>query len=245
MVRNVDYESRKRAVLLNAINRHIQEAIPVASEDLAEEFDLSPATIRSILSDLEEDGYLAHPYTSGGKIPTGKGYRYYVDMLLSQADPLYQEKADILKEYKQEIRRLEQALEQTSEIISRLTHYASIVSFMDLQDKLFYKGISFIMEQPEFQDVQRLRLLMQIIEDKKRLLNMINQDFEDKVKVYIGSELGYPEMKNFSLAISSYRLKNKFSGKVAVLGPIRMHYKQIIPTLGHISEVLTELLEGI
>ena len=83
MVRNVDHESRKRAILAATINRYIQDALPVASEDIAKEFALSSATIRNIFAEMEEEGYITHPYTSGGRIPTDKGYRYYVDFLIS------------------------------------------------------------------------------------------------------------------------------------------------------------------
>jgi heat-inducible transcriptional repressor len=245
VVKTVDYESRKRAVLSAAINKYIKEAEPIASEDIAGDFDLSSATIRNIFAELEEFGYLTHPYTSGGRIPTEEGYRYYVDFLLTQAQLLDEAKERIIREYRRQLRRLEEALEETSEIISRITHYTSIVSFLHWQDKFLYKGISNILEQPEFQDTQKLRLLIKMIEDKRRLLEIINRDFTDKVKVYIGKEAGCPEMGECALVVSAYRLKNKPSGRIAVLGPMRMEYRQIIPALEYISEVLTGVLDRI
>lgn len=242
MVRNVDYESRRRAVLTTTINKYIRKALPIASEDIANEFDLSSATIRNIFAELEESGLLTHPYTSGGRVPTDKGYRYYVDFLLSQMELLDEEKARIVKEYKREMRRLEDALEETSELLSTLTHYAGIVSFLDWQDKFLYKGISYILEQPEFQDLESIRLLIKMLEDKQRLLDIINQDFSEKVKVYIGRELGYPKMDSCSLVVSRYGVKNKTTGRLAVLGPTRMEYRHIIPTLEYLSEVLTDTL---
>lgn len=245
MVRNVDYESRRRAVLSTTINKYIEEAMPVASEDVARDFDLSSATIRNIFAELEETGLLMHPYTSGGRMPTEKGYRYYVDFLISQLALLDEEKESIVKEYKREIRQLEDALEETSEVISAITHYAGIVSFLERQDRFFYKGISRILEHPEFRDIEKIRLLIKIIEDKKHLLEIINRDFSGKVKVYIGRELGCPEMENCSLVVSSYRLKNRPSGRIAVLGPVRMEYRHIIPALDYISDVLTGVLDNI
>jgi transcriptional regulator of heat shock response len=242
MVRTVDYDSRKRAVLASTINRYIQNAEPVSSGDIAREFDLSSATIRNIFADLEQAGLLTHPYTSGGRIPTNKGYRYYVDFLISQIDLLDNEKEHIVKEYNREISRLEDALEETSEIISTITHYAGMVSFLDWQDKLFYRGISHVLEQPEFKDYQQVRILIKMIEDKGQLLSIINQDFDGKVKVYIGKELGWPEIEDCSLVVSSYRVKNKPSGKLAVLGPARMEYNHTIPSLEYISNILTEVL---
>ena len=245
MVRTVNYESRRKSVLSATINKYIKEAMPVASEDLADDFELSSATIRNIFAELEEDGYLTHPYTSGGRIPTEKGYRYYVDFLLAQMELLEEEKGLIVNEYKRQIRRLEDVLEKTSEIISVSTHYASIVSFTDWHDRFFYKGVSQILEQPEFQNLERMRMLLKMIEDRKGLLDIINRDTDDKLKVYIGHELGCPQMDNCSLVVSGYRIKDRQSGRLAVLGPLRMQYNYIIPTLEYISEVLSDVLDDV
>lgn len=244
MVRTVDYESRRRAVLNATINRYISEAVPVASEDLSGDFSLSPATIRNIFSDLEEAGFITHPYTSGGRIPTDKGYRYYVDFLLAQMELIEEEKEQIAREYRKEMRRLEDALEKTSEIISAITHYAGIVSLLEWEDRFFYRGVSRILEEPEFQDLGRTRLLIRILEEKQNLLEVINRDFKEKVKVYIGQELGCCEIQNCSLVVSSYKIKNRPQGRLAVLGPMRMEYKHIIPALGYVSDVLTQVLEN-
>jgi len=244
-MKSVDYDTRRRAVLASTINKYIHEAIPVASDGIADEFELSSATIRNIFVELEDAGLLKHPYTSGGRIPTDKGYRYYVDFLISQMQLLQEEKERILKKYKKEINRLEDALEETSDVISTITHYAGIVSFLDWQDKFFYKGIGCILEQPEFQSFEKMRLLIKIIEEKQNLLEIINRDFDEKVKVYIGCELGWPEMDNCSLVVASYHLKDKPLGKLAVLGPARMEYTHIIPALDYISDVLTDVLGNI
>jgi len=245
MARTVDYESRRRAILAATINKYIEEATPVASEDIAKDFDLSPATVRNILAELEESNYLTHPYTSGGKIPTNKGYRYYVDFLLSQMELLEEEKESIAREYKRKINRLEDVLDKTLEILSSITHYTAITYFPEWQDRFFYKGISLVLNQPEFQDCQKIRLLIKIIEDKQYLLNIINRDFTDKVKVYIGNELGCVEMESCSLVVSSYRLKDKSLGRVAVLGPMRMEYSHTIPALEYISDALTGIMNSI
>jgi len=242
MVRTVDYKSRQRAVLSSAIKRYIKDALPVSSEDIAQEFNLSSATIRNIFAELEESGYLTHPHTSGGRIPTNQGYRYYVDFLLSQMELLDEDKQRIVNEYEERLNRLEDTLERTSEVISKITHYASIVYFLKWQDRIFYKGVSLILEQPEFRDIQKFRLILEMIEEKQCLINVINRDFSGRVKVYIGEELGYPEINNCSIVVSNYRLKDKSLGKLAVLGPTRMEYQRIIPALEYISDVLAGVL---
>ncbi len=245
MVRNVDFETRRRAILAATINRYIHNAMPVASEDIAEEFGLSSATIRNIFSELEKEGYLKQPHTSGGRVPTDKSYRYYVDFLVLQMALLENQRKDILKQYKKKIRRLEDTLEETSEIISKITHYTGIVSFLEWHDKFFYAGISNILENPEFRSFDKIRILIKAIEDKGNILKIINQDFEERVKVYIGNELGCPQMQDCSLVVSSYKIKDRPCGRVAVLGPMRMEYRSIIPTMESLSCVLTEILESV
>lgn len=243
MVRKVDYATRKRAVLSATINRYIKEPLPISSEDIGREFGLSSATIRNIFADLEEAGYLTHPYTSAGRVPTNKGYRYYVDFLLSQMELLDDEKSRIVTEYKNKTGRLEDLLEKTSEVASAATHYTSIVSFFDWEDKIFYKGVSLILEQPEFQDIARMRMIIKMIEEKEELLNIINRQCGDAVRIYIGEELGMPKINNCSLAVSSYKVKKRPAGRVAILGPARMEYEHIIPALEYISEVLSDFLD--
>ncbi|MFH0855204.1 MAG: DeoR family transcriptional regulator [Candidatus Omnitrophota bacterium] len=244
MVKNVERQARKRAVLSTTINKYILEACPIASEELAEHFDLSSATIRNIFSELEDEGYLTHLYTSGGRVPTEKGYRYYVDSLLLQMQLIDEEKERILWEYEKEVKCMEDVLEETSRLIEQTTHYTGIVSLLEWQDKMFYKGLNRILEQPEFKDADKMRMLIKAVEDKRRLLEVINRELPDGARVYIGSELNCPEMENCSLVVSSYCRKNKPQGRLAVLGPVRMEYRRIIPTLEYISGVLSETLEN-
>lgn len=228
--------------MASSINSYINSAVPVSSEALAKDFDLSSATVRNIFAELEEAGYLTHPHTSAGRIPTDKGYRYYVDFLMSEIELLNEEKETIIIEYKNKIERLEDILEKTSEIISAITHYAGIVSLLEWEDRIFYKGLSQVLRQPEFEKTERIRLLVNLLEEKKKLLDIINRDFGEVTKVYIGGEIGYPEIDTCSLVVSAYRRGRKRNGRLAVLGPRRMSYDHIIPALEFISQVLSEVL---
>ena len=100
MVRIVDRAQRRNLILEASINAYIDSALPVSSEALAQNFDLSSATVRNNCAELENSGYLTHPYTSAGRVPTDKGYRYYVDFLMSEIELLDKEKKTIIKEYK-------------------------------------------------------------------------------------------------------------------------------------------------
>ena len=91
-MRSSDRQNRNREVLSAIIESHIKTSDAISSEDICPHFDCSSATVRNTMSELEELGYLTHIHTSGGRVPTDKGYRYYVDMLLTQMRLLEEEK---------------------------------------------------------------------------------------------------------------------------------------------------------
>jgi heat-inducible transcriptional repressor len=244
MVRMVDYTNRRNKVLAATVAYYIRKGQPVSSQELCDAFDLSSATIRNILAELEEGGYLSHPHTSAGKTPSNKGYRYYVDFLMSETELPSEQKTVILEEYKNRVASLEEALEKTSEIIATRTHYASIVSFFEWGDRIFYRGLSNIIEHPEFHDVHKLAFVLKLLEERKQLLDILNQEINEPLRVYIGEEMGCPDLSDTcSLVVSTYRMKNKEKGRLAVLGPRRMSYEQAVSTLEFIAGTLNSVLE--
>ncbi|MCX5711649.1 MAG: hypothetical protein NTY47_01060 [Candidatus Omnitrophica bacterium] len=244
-MKNIDQASRRNAVLIKTISRYIKDAEPVSSQGLARSFNLSSATIRNIFSELEDAGFLTHPYTSGGRIPTQKGYRFYVNYLADQMELLDAEKESISSGMKKGARQIDDILDITSNLLSQITRYASIVSIMESQDRFLYKGLSFILEQPEFRDANRIRLLIKMLEEKQKLMEIINRSFENKTNILIGEELECREIQDCSLVVSTYYIKDKPLGRLAVLGPTRMEYEHIIPTLEYVSDVLTLTLRDI
>ncbi|MGA8295443.1 MAG: heat-inducible transcriptional repressor HrcA [Acidimicrobiales bacterium] len=120
---------RKSTILRKVVTEHIETGEPVGSAHLVgdEEIDVSAATVRSDMAALERDGYLTHPHTSAGRIPTDKGYRYFVDHLESDAalDP---KSADQVEHFFRRAHgELERMLRDTSHLLSQLTDYASVV----------------------------------------------------------------------------------------------------------------------
>ena len=244
-MKTVDHDARRKAVLSSAINFYIREAEPVASDDLSAEFDLSPATIRNIFAELEEAGYLTHPHTSAGRMPTDKGYRYYVDFLLSQLELIEEEKARIFGAYERGSETLDAVLEKTSDLLSEVTHCAGIAALPEMDERFVYRGVRYIIEQPEFRDASSIRFLIRLIEEKRLLLEIIRKHNSRKVAVYIGEELGCEGTENCAILVSSYNVKEQPVGRLAVLGPRRMEYSHVIPALEYVSEVLSEVLSDI
>lgn len=238
--RKTDFQQRKDIVLGYVIEQYIRNLIPVGSAFLAKEYrlDWSSATIRNILAELEEEGYLTHPHTSAGRIPTQFGYRYYVDHLMHEIQLLEGEKDRIQKEYRQSVSELELLVEKTSQIVSEVTHYTSIISVDGWGNKIVYRGVNYVVGSPEMQDIEKIKNLLKILEEKERLLNVLNRDLQHRIEIYIGQEIACKEIEGCSLAVCGYRKKNGPSGRIAVLGPTSMDYERVVSALDFITGLI-------
>ena len=239
-----EHQYRKDKVLGIVVNEYIKTVNPVSSGFIVQEYplDLSSATIRNILAELEEEGYLMHPHTSAGRMPTQEGYRYYVDNLMNEIQLLGAEKQRIRQEYFKEACDLENLLEKTSEAISDLTHYTSIIS-IDGKDRMFCRGTNYVVQYSDYQqDLHRIQSILEALEKKERILHLLNQGLQRKIQIYIGHELAHSNIQNCSLAVSRYEAHNGTTGRIAVLGPTRMDYQKVVSTLDYISQLMKEIL---
>ena len=243
VAKHSDTQVRKDGVLAIVVNQYVKTASPVASQLIADEYriELSSATVRHILAELEEEGYLTHPHTSAGRVPTPKGYRYFVDHLMSEIQLLEQEKRQIELEYKRYRHRLETLMEKTSQMLSDLTHYTTIISMEDWEGKLICKGTSYVVDYPDQSDILKIKAILRILEEKEHLLEIINRDIRNKIEIYIGQELAVKGMDSCSLAVSCFE-QNGVSGRIAVLGPTRMQYERVVSALEYISRRLSHQL---
>lgn len=120
-------DKRAQTLLKTLIERYIEDGQPVGSRTLSRHslLDLSPATIRNVMSDLEEHGFISSPHTSAGRIPTARGYRLFVDSLLT-VKPL--ERAE-LHEIQGAIQpdQPQRVISQASQLLSQLSHFAGVV----------------------------------------------------------------------------------------------------------------------
>ena len=124
-----ELDERKQRVLKAVIDDYIESAEPVGSRTLARKYDLgvSPATIRNEMADLEMLGYLEHLHTSSGRVPSSKGYRFYVDGLIPPKPVSDEEKVLIDRWYKGRVKRIEEVFQETARIISQVTKNVSLV----------------------------------------------------------------------------------------------------------------------
>ncbi len=122
-------DERKAAVLRAVVEEYIDTAQPVGSAHVRQSagVTVSSATIRNDMASLERDGYLSHPHTSAGRVPTDKGYRFFVDALTAPSDLGRPEQQKVSDFFDRTHGALEQMLSETSQLLATLTNYAAVV----------------------------------------------------------------------------------------------------------------------
>ena len=121
---------RRQAVLGLVVRQYIATATPVGSKTIVEKYGLgvSSATIRAEMAYLEEQGYLSHPHTSAGRVPTEKGYRYFVERLMGEAELPLAEQRTIRHQFHQARLDLEQWMRLAAAVLERTAHGTSLVA---------------------------------------------------------------------------------------------------------------------
>lgn len=186
-VENLD--ERAHRILIAVVQSFIQTAEPVGSRTISKRFDfgLSPATIRNVMADLEELGFLEQPHTSAGRIPTDKGYRCYVDHLQNVEGLSLEEAAFISQHYLPYRGEADEVIVETSRLLSEISRYAGIV-LCKLSTTLF-KRVEFVKVRGrqvlaifvmESANVQHKLILLdeELTQDElHRISNYLNQEF--------------------------------------------------------------------
>lgn len=122
-------DERKAAILKTVVTEYIEKGQPVGSVQLVRDaaIEVSPATVRADMAALEREGYLTHPHTSAGRIPTDKGYRYFVDKLSAPGVLAEGEQRQVQSFFEETHGEIERMLRETSTLLSQLTNYAAVV----------------------------------------------------------------------------------------------------------------------
>jgi len=161
-----DISERAQILLKALIERHIRDGQPVGSRTLQQELSLSvsSATIRNVLSDLEDRGYLVSPHTSAGRIPTARGYRFFVDSLL-QVRPLEQGAIESLRAELDPDKSAAELVQTASSLLSTITSQVGLVSLPRPSDSQ--------LRHVEFLPLSGDRVLVILVLDEREVQNRI------------------------------------------------------------------------
>lgn len=216
--------NREKIILRYIIEDFIETANPVGSRYISKKtkINLSPATIRNVMSDLEELFYITHPHTSGGRVPTDKGYRYFVNELMDVEPLKPSDKAKIKKAIEETEAGGDEVFKETSKILGKLTKEISVVS-----QPYFSKGV---LEKLELVSLSSTKILV-VVSIKSGLVRTLLFD--------VDSEISRDKLDKITRL-----LNEKLSG--LTLKEIRSTYKDRIGGLKHEeTEVLKVFVDSI
>lgn len=222
--------SKRQEKLLNIlISSYMKNPEPVSSKALVKSgpFSLSSATLRHEMSALEKAGYLTHLHTSGGKVPTTKAYRMYVDNLM--ADPeIYVPEATRQKIHKaitdtdDDPKELNKVV---ANIVSILSDNIVVTNIKDTGH--FYKtGLSSLFELPEFREFNRVFNVANVFDHFEMVFDKIENEFLglSDISVFIGDENPIQSIKEEAVILARYPLPDRKMGSMTIIGPMRMNY---------------------
>ncbi|MGA1369325.1 MAG: heat-inducible transcriptional repressor HrcA [Blastocatellia bacterium] len=342
-------DQRSQEMLALLIRTHIATGEPVGSRTISRltREGLSPATVRNIISDLEAAGYLESPHTSAGRVPSDKGYRFFVDHMLDRPSLPASEESEIQMLITGEHwPSADHLLARASHLLSRISHHVGIVISPNVssdviqhidfvrvgdgrilvitvtkpgmvQDRLvridedltqdelnrtanyvnthfagmslaelkaalvkrlaeeqaaydrllqnaallcqrslrenaqgepevFVDGASTIVSQPDFANLEEMRELLRVFEEKSRLVKILHECLDttrgQSVIIRIGSENSLPSLHGCTVITSYYGNGDRIIGSLGVVGPVRMEYARTIGVVHTVARLLEEAL---
>lgn len=231
--------SRQKTILNAIIKEYIQTAEPVGSKVLVDKynFDLSSATLRNEMKELEDMGFLTQPHTSAGRTPTDKGYRFFVDSLMGEKELTVSEQRQLQTELIKTKAKYNRLAKSTGKILSRLSDNLVISGVLGSQD-IWEAGMPKLLKQPEFKNPDEVYDVAEALDLLDENVDTLCNKAKSKcIKVYIGKENPL-HINNCSMIVSQIKYPSGEKGFIAIIGPKRMHYDKNISLLEHITKFL-------
>ncbi len=229
---------RQAKILQAIIEQYAEVAAPVGSSLLAKLFDVSSATIRSEMVALERNGYIKQPHTSAGRVPTDKGYRFYVNQLNEDQDEPEENRGEqALATRVQHGGLPEQTIRNAVDTLVELTHNLGMAT---IGNQLYMSGLSNLFGQPEFMHPGQVQEVARLLDNLQPWLNEAAPN--QPLSVYIGRENPIGRSAGASLIISRFRSPFSDRSYIGVLGPTRQSYKDVMSLVGRAGRALEETL---
>lgn len=228
-------DERKNKLLKVIVDEYVDSADPVGSTLLVEKYglDVSPATVRNEMMELEKDEYIYQPHTSAGRIPTEKGYKYYVDNFLKKGGISQSVKNKFKAALEDKNFSEETKIKNIAKILAQDSNEAVIIAFEAMN--IYYTGISNLFSQPEFYEHRLVCNLSEVIDGMDKVIYQCYNRIESKENILIGRE------NPFSNVCGSVMAKFNFADKnilMCILGPMRMDYGKNLGLVECVRELI-------
>jgi len=230
---------RQQEILAAIIEEYTDSAVPVGSKVLVEKygFDISPATIRNDMVSLEKDGFLYQPHVSAGRIPTDKGYKYFVEEIMADTELSLKDQ----KKLQVELLKLRAQHQRLSRTTAKLLSGMSGNLAISTMEKDFSDfGIRELLEKPEFQEVDEFCKIVEALDFIDENVDFILKNVkEGETKIFIGKDNPIKGINNCSMVVSPYTTKSGDKGVLAIIGPKRMKYAENKSLLNYVRKLLS------
>jgi len=235
---------RQEELLDRIVKEYIDSAVPVSSQLLDEKysFGISPATLRIEMQRLTDQGFLFQPHTSAGRVPTDKGYRFFVDELLEKGFPSFEEKRSsrMLEEIKKEMENSLKFAQTVSRFLADNSSNLGL-SYLFKEEILWKEGWEEIFEEPEFKDIEFASRFAKMLSHFEKNIQKLALDFPPEPQVYIGKESPVLKAGDFSIVTAKFTFPDfNCEGIFAILGPKRMNYNKNISVINLLTQLLKE-----
>jgi heat-inducible transcriptional repressor len=234
--------SRQQEILRAIVEQYAEVASPVGSSLLAKVFNVSSATVRAEMAELERAGFITQPHTSAGRIPTDMGYRFYVNGLTEQTETTQ----NLLAEKRGE-RALVQRVQaggaperQIRNAVDTLVELTQNLGLATIGNQLYMGGLSNLFGQPEFINGAQVQQVASLLDNLEPWLREAAPN--KPLSVYIGAENPIGRTAGCSLIISRFRSPFSDRSSIGVFGPTRQSYRESMLLVRRAGEELEEAL---
>ncbi len=230
---------RQQKILNAIVEQYAEVASPVGSSLLAKLFNVSSATIRAEMAELERLGLISQPHTSAGRVPTDRGYRLYVNSITNATGPeLPAGRAEqALASRVQHAGAPERMIRNAVDTLVELTHNLGLAT---IGNQLYMSGLSNLFGQPEFLDGTQVQQVARLLDNLEPWLREAAPN--EPLSVYIGSENPIGRTAGVSLIISRFRSPFSDRSYIGTLGPTRQSYRDVMNLVSRAGQELEEVL---
>jgi heat-inducible transcriptional repressor len=231
---------RQWKILQAIVEQYAEVASPVGSSLLSKAFKVSSATIRAEMAELERAGYIAQPHTSAGRIPTDRGYRFYVNNIVDGPESAPERRAEKALSARVHSGGVpEYTIRSTVDTLVELTHNLGLAT---IGDQLYMSGLSNLFGQPEFMQANQVQEVARLLDNLEPWLQEAAPN--EPLSVYIGRENPIGRSAGCSLIISKFRSPYSDNSYIGMLGPTRQSYRDVMKLVQRAGKTLEEVLYG-
>ncbi len=235
--------ARQTQILKALIDEYIATALPVGSLALEKKYNLgvSPATIRNEMMSLTKSGYLRQPHTSAGRVPTPTAMKFYINQLMEEKKMSLAEEVKAKEDVWDNRDNFSNLMESATKALSHKTNSLSVAATED--GSIWSHGHSHLFEFPEFFNFHVCQSLFSFLEQERMLQDLFFGSVTAKspIEVLFGEELGWEYFDPVGIVAARFKAADR-EGAIGVIGPFRLNYPTIIPTVRYFGNLIQQLM---